>query len=345
MYRLSQLDIFGSCEAWDNYVQEHEASNVFQLTAWGRAVCKSMGHDPYYLYVTKDESVVGILPLIHVKSALFGNSLVSVAFAVGGGPLFDEPEVLELLDEEAKKIADKIGVSAMEYRQIERSHQDWPVKAETYSTFRKELSADNEENMLAIPRKQRAMVRKGIKFGLRYEIDETVDRLYHLYATSVRNLGTPVFPKALFRALKEEYGDDCENLIVCTQEGDPISAVMSFYYKDEVIPYYGGGGLSARQYAANDYMYWSVMEHAVSARGTKLFDFGRSKNGTGAFSFKKNWGFEPTPLEYEYYLRDGDEIPEVNPLNPKYQLMIKTWRKLPLPIANFIGPFISKSLG
>ena len=120
---------------------------------------------------------------------------------------------------------------------------------------------------------------------------------------------------------------------------------MSFYFKGEVIPYYGGGGISARQYAANDFMYWSVMEHAVTERGAKLFDFGRSKNGTGAFSFKKNWGFTPTPLEYEYYLREGDDIPEVNPLNPKYQMMIKTWRKLPLPVANFLGPFISKSLG
>ncbi len=345
MYQLYYLNINGEYEPWDAYILEHEKSNVFQLTAWGRAVCNSMGHDPYYIYVQKEGAIVGVLPLIHVKSKLFGNSLVSVAFAVGGGPLYDNQEVLKLLDEEAKKIADNIGVSALEYRQMERSHTDWPLKAETYSTFRKELSSDNEENMLAIPRKQRAMVRKGIKLGLKYEIDDNVDRLYHLYATSVRNLGTPVFPKALFQGLKQEFGGNCENLIICTDKGEAISAVMSFYFKDEIIPYYGGGGVLARKYAANDFMYWSVMEHAVSSRGSKIFDFGRSKNGTGAFSFKKNWGFEPTPLEYEYYLREGNEIPEVNPLNPKYQLMIKTWRKLPLSVANFLGPFISRSLG
>lgn len=345
LYKLSYLDINGDTGAWDAFVLNKAKSNVFQLSAWGRAVCNSMGHDPYYIFVEKEGSIVGLLPLIHVKSRLFGNSLVSVAFAVGGGPLFDDAEVLTLLDNEAKKIADNLGVSAMEYRQISRTHQDWPVKSETYSVFRKELSSDNEENMLAIPRKQRAMVRKGIKFGLKYEIDDDVERLYHLYATSVRNLGTPVFPKNLFKALNQEYGDDCENLIICTEDGEAISAVMSFYFKDEIIPYYGGGGLSARKYAANDFMYWSVMEHAVDSRAVKVFDFGRSKNGTGAFSFKKNWGFEPTPLEYEYYLREGDDIPEVNPLNPKYQLMIKTWRKLPLPIANFLGPIISRSLG
>ncbi|MEZ5758731.1 MAG: FemAB family PEP-CTERM system-associated protein [Emcibacteraceae bacterium] len=345
MTEIKRLNILAGCTDWDRYVMMHDHGSVFHLSAWGRSVHKSMGHDYYYLYAEKDGAICGILPLIHIKSRLFGNSLVSVAFSVGGGPLFDDAETLKLLDAYAKKIADDLAVDAMEYRQVQRCHDDWPIKAETYSTFRKNLSADNEENMLAIPRKQRAMVRKGINFGLTYEIDETVDRLYHLYSTSVRNLGTPVFPIALFKALKDEFKDDCEILTVCSPEGKAISSVMSFYFKNEIIPYYGGGGVDARTYAANDFMYWSVMEHAVSARGVTLFDFGRSKNGTGAFSFKKNWGFDPTPLEYEYYLREGDDIPEVNPLNPKYQLMIKTWQKLPLPVANFVGPFIARSLG
>ena len=345
MITVKQLDFDGDTNAWDNYVMENGGSSVFHLAGWGRSVNKSMGHDLYNLYAEKDGKVCGILPLTHIKSKLFGNSLVSVAFSVGGGPLFDDEETLAALDVEAKKIADSLGVEAMEYRQINKCHSDWPLKAETYSTFRKELSSDNEENMLAIPRKQRAMVRKGIKFELCYEIDTDINRFFHLYSTSVRNLGTPVFPKALFKALKNEFGEDCEILTVTTSEGEAISSVMSFYFKEEIIPYYGGGGLSARNYAANDFMYWSLMEHAVTERGVRIFDFGRSKNGTGAFSFKKNWGFEATPLEYEYYLRSGDEIPEVNPLNPKYQLMIKTWRKLPLGIANTIGPFISKSLG
>lgn len=345
MIDIKRLDVMNDCGAWDDYVMAHETSAVFHMSGWGRSVRKSMGHSCYYLYAEKDGKISGILPLIHIKSRLFGNSLVSVAFSIGGGPLFDDQETLALLDGEAKKIADELGVGAMEYRQVSRCHDDWPIKAETYSTFRKELSADNEENMLSIPRKQRAMVRKGIKFGLTYDIDENVDRLFHLYSTSVRNLGTPVFPKSLFKALKDEFKEDCEILTVCTDNGEAISSVMSFYFKNEIVPYYGGGGASARAYAANDFMYWSVMEHSVSARGTALFDFGRSKNGTGAFSFKKNWGFEPTPLEYEYYLREGDDIPEINPLNPKYKLMINTWQKLPLPVANFLGPFIAKSLG
>ncbi|HPF46599.1 MAG TPA: FemAB family PEP-CTERM system-associated protein [Emcibacteraceae bacterium] len=345
MIEIKSLNILADCTDWDRYVMMHDRGSVFHLSAWGRSVNKSMGHDYYYLYAEKDGTICGVLPLIHIKSRLFGNSLVSVAFSVGGGPLFDDPETLKLLDEHAKEIADDLAVDAMEYRQVQRCHDDWPIKAETYSVFRKNLSADNEENMLSIPRKQRAMVRKGINFGLTYDIDDTVDRLYHLYSTSVRNLGTPVFPKSLFKALKDEFKDDCEILTVCSPDGNAISSVMSFYFKNEIIPYYGGGGVDARTYAANDFMYWSVMEHAVTSRGVTLFDFGRSKNGTGAFNFKKNWGFDPTPLEYEYYLREGDEIPEVNPLNPKYQLMIKTWQKLPLAVANFVGPFIARSLG
>lgn len=342
---VNKLDIMADCSAWDQFVEAHEHSNVFQLSAWGRAVHKSMGHSLYYLYVEDEGDIEAVLPLIHVKSILFGNSLISTGFSIGGGPLFDNADALELLEQEAIKITTDLGADNIEYRQMKRCHEDWPVKLGTYSTFRKKLNADNEENMLSIPRKQRAMVRKGIKLGLTYEIDQTVERLYHLYALSVRNLGTPVFPKSLFIELKKEYGDDCEILTVISPEGEAISSVMSFYFKGEVVPYFGGGGTSARKYAANDFMYWSLMEHSVDKHQSTLFDFGRSKNGTGAFNFKKNWGFEPTPLEYEYYLKDGGEIPEINPLNPKYQLMIKTWQKLPLPIAKIIGPLVSKSLG
>lgn len=339
------LDIASDCSAWDDYVRGQEKGTVYHISHWGRAVHNSMGHKLYYIYVEKEGRICGLLPLIHVKSMLFGNSLISVAFSTGGGPLADNEAVLKILYDEAAALADRLKVDCVECRTVERSNEDWPVKQDMYSLFRKELSDDNEENMKAIPRKQRAMVRKGIKFDLKVEIDQDVDRVYRLYSESVRNLGSPVFPKSLFRALKQEFGEECEILTVCAQDGTPISSVMSFYFRDEVVPYYGGGGMMARKFAANDYMYWAVMERAVSERGCKIFDFGRSKNGTGAFSFKKNWGFEPQPMNYEYYLRDGADIPDINPLNPKYQLMIKSWKKLPLSIANMVGPFISRSLG
>jgi FemAB-related protein (PEP-CTERM system-associated) len=198
--------------------------------------------------------------------------------------------------------------------------------------------------MNAIPRKQRAMVRKGIKAGLASEIDETVDRFFDLYADNVHRHGTPPFPRAYFAELKRVFGDACEAMIVVDAERRPVSGVLSFYFRDEVLPYYAGDYTTARDLAANDFKYWELMRRACE-RGLRVFDYGRSKRGTGSFDFKKNWGFEPEPLQYEYQLFKTDRVPENNPLNPKYQLMIRTWRRLPRPVVNFIGPYLVRSLG
>ncbi|NOZ42981.1 MAG: FemAB family PEP-CTERM system-associated protein [Alphaproteobacteria bacterium] len=338
-------DIFGDCRQWDQYVDKHDQATVYHLSAWGRAVAQSMGHKCYYIYVEDKGEIQALIPLIHVKSLLFGKALLSVAFATGGGPLFNTAESLAVLDRECRRLAAKLGVDYLECRNMAVIHDDWPTKRETYSIFRKALSADNEENLKAIPRKQRAMVRKAIKFGLKAVIDDRPDRLFSMYSESVRNLGSPVFPKKLFYCLKQQYGKNCEILTIETDQGKPVSSVMTFYFRDEVVPYYGGGTVEARALAANDFMYWSLMARAVTEKGSRIFDFGRSKNGTGAFKFKKNWGFEPKALNYEFILEKAHEIPDINPLNPKYQLMIKAWKKLPLPIANIIGPLISRSLG
>jgi FemAB-related protein (PEP-CTERM system-associated) len=197
--------------------------------------------------------------------------------------------------------------------------------------------------MKAIPRKQRAMVRKGIQNGLTSVLDDAPDRLHRVYAESVRNLGTPVFSRRYFRILLEAFAD-CTDIVTILDGEAPIASVMNFYWRDEVLPYYGGGTTAARGRAANDFMYWEVMRRAA-ARGYRLFDFGRSKLGTGSFAFKKNWGFTPAPLHYRFHLRSGTEIPEINPLNPKYRLFIAAWKRLPLPVANAIGPHIVRGVG
>ena len=198
--------------------------------------------------------------------------------------------------------------------------------------------------MLAIPRKARAMVRKGIKNELKAEIDANVDRFFDLYADNVHRHGTPAMPKKYFQALLDEFGADAEVLTVTAPDGKPLSAVLSFYFRDEVLPYYAGDDVLARDLAANDFKYWELMRRAC-ARGLKVFDYGRSKQGTGSYSFKKNWGFEPAPLHYEYQLYKRDSIPQNNPSNAKYKLMIETWRRLPIGVANWLGPFVVRSLG
>lgn len=328
---------------WDGFVSTRQDGTPFHLTAWSYAMADTFGHKAYLLYVEDEHGVQGVLPLMHVKSLLFGNALISGAFAVYGGPLSDRADVHKALDEEAGRLRLALGASYIEYRNQQPLRPGWPVKAETYATFKRPIDSDPDVNMKAIPRKQRAMVRKAIGFGLTPRIDEDCDTHFALYSESLRNLGTPAFPKKMFQALKRNFGDACDILTVMHGE-KPIASVMSFYFQDQVLPYFGGGGPDARTYAANDYMYWALMEHARE-KGCNTFDFGRSKVGTGAYAFKKNWGFEPQPLHYEYMLADGETLPDINPLNPKYQLMIKVWRKLPLPVANRLGPFITRGLG
>lgn len=329
---------------WDRFVAQCPDATFFHRAGWKRVIERSFGHRAYYLFAECGGSIQGILPLVHIKSALFGNSLSSLAFCVYGGPAAIDEEAIEALDRAARDLAQRLDVSYLEYRHLSPRHYAGAVeKADLYVTFRKAIDPDIEKNMLAIPRKQRAMVRKGQKLGLHSEVDADCRRLYKVYSESVRNLGTPVFGRNYFDELKREFKDDCEVLVV-HHEGEPVSAVMSFYFRDEVLPYYGGGTARARELAANDFMYWEVMRRACE-RGYRLFDFGRSKRGTGAFDFKKNWGFSPQALPYQYILRRGDKPPDVNPLNPKFRIFVEAWKRLPLPLANLVGPYIVRQLG
>ena len=300
-------------------------------------------HDTYFLYAETDGRIEGVLPLAHVKSMLFGNSLVSLPFAVYGGVAAVNAEAANALEAEAQRIAERLGVDHLELRHVEARHDDWP-RQDLYVTFRKDILPEEEANMLAIPRKQRAMVRKGIKNGLCSEIDPRVDRFFALYADNVHRHGTPALPKRYFEALQKQFGNDCEVLIVSAPDGRALSGVMSFYFRDEVLPYYAGDDESARDLAANDFKYWELMRLSC-ARGLKVFDYGRSKQGTGSFAFKKNWGFEPAPLHYEYCLYKRDAVPQNNPANAKFRLMIEAWRRMPIGMANWLGPYVVRNLG
>ena len=328
---------------WDAFVLACPQATFFHRAGWQNIVRQVFGHQTYFLYVEEDGCIQGVLPLGYVNSWLFGTSLTGLPFAVYGGVAANSTLVAEALENEAQRIAKELGVAHLELRNVNARHPDWPTQ-DLYVTFRKEILPDEEANMLAIPRKQRAMVRKGIKNNLVSQIDLEVDRFFAMFADNVHRHGTPAMPKKYFKALQSEFGADCEILTVCTAEGKPLSSVLSFYFRDEVLPYYAGDDESARDYAANDFKYWELMRRAC-ARGLKVFDYGRSKQGTGPYAFKKNWGFEPTPLHYEYCLYKRDSIPQNNPNNGKYKLMISVWRRMPLSLANWLGPFVVRNLG
>jgi FemAB-related protein (PEP-CTERM system-associated) len=330
--------------AWDEFVEyQCVEATFFHLAGWKEVMEKAFGHTAHFMLAERGGVIEGVLPLAHIKSRLFGNSLISTPFCVYGGIAAISDEARARLEIAAVELAVNLSVDHLELRNRSNQQIDWPSK-ELYVTFRKTISANSEENMQAIPRKQRAMVRKGIKAGLSSRTDVDTRCFFEIYATSVRNLGTPVFTPRLFMTLKAVFGEYCEVLTTRTAEGQPISSVMSFYFRDEVLPYYGGGTPEARRLKGFDFMYWELMQRAAE-RGVRLFDYGRSKIGTGSYSFKKNWGFEPEPLPYRYKLIQATAIPEVNPLNPKYRLFINAWKRLPLPVANVIGPMISRSLG
>ncbi len=328
--------------AWNDFNRAHDEGTFFHLFEWRDVLVRAFGHRTHYLLAERGGVVTGLLPLAEVKSLLFGHALVSTPFCVYGGILADDETTHAALTEAACALARELGVDHLEMRNRRRRHPDWPVK-DLYVTFRKAIDPDAEKNMLAIPRKQRAMVRKGIKEELRAEIDEQVDRHYDMYSESLRNLGTPVFSRSYLKVLKDVFGGDCD--IVTILKGDrAVASVLNFYFRDEVLPYYGGGTQEARAVAGNDFMYWQVMERGRE-KGCRIFDYGRSKRGTGAFDFKTYWGFEPEPLHYEYYLVKRKEMPNLSPTNPRFGKAIELWRKLPLKFTQLVGPPVAKYLG
>jgi len=327
---------------WDAYVYAHPDATFFHRAGWKQVIEKSFGHRTYFYFVEQGGVITGVLPLAEIKSRLFGHSLTSLPFCAYGGIVADNEAAFHALDEAARALAQSINVDVLEYRALKPLHANWPTK-DLYVTFRKPIEPEVERNMNAIPRKQRAMVRKGIKAGLVSEQDDDVERFYKVFSDNVHRQGTPVLSKRYFQILRDVFGPDCSVLSV-EKDGKVVSSVMSFHFRNEILPYYAGDMPEARDLAANDFKYWELMRRSCEA-GYTLFDYGRSKVGTGPYHFKKNWGFEPQPLYYENFLVKAKEVPEVNPLNPKYRLFIAAWKRLPLPVANLLGPLIVKNLG
>ena len=330
--------------AWDRFVDAHPEGTFFHKSRWREALRRGFGHRSHFLQAERGGEISGVLPLVQVKSPLFGHALIGTAFCVEGGPLALDGASMEALLAAAEDKARELGAGRIELRSPAPDRQGWVEASGTYAGFKRELEPDPDANLARIRRKQRAMVRKGLKLGLTSVVDHHVDRFFDIYAASVHRLGTPVFGKRYFKALLQTFGEDCDVLTI-EHEGRAVASVVSFYHQGTVLPYYGGSLPEARNLAANDVMYHELMRHAVVDRGCRMFDFGRSKIGTGAFDFKRHWGFEPRPLAYGFWLPGGGPPPEINPLNPKYQLFVKTWQSMPLWLSKRIGPLIARQLG
>ncbi len=318
----------------------------FHSAAWGEAIERATGHR-WHILAARDDAgaLVGVLPLHHIRSRLFGSTLASTGFAVDGGILATEPRAVALLAEAAVWLAHELGVTGVDLRG--GTHPaGWAVDDATYAGFARPLCASREEELAAIPRKHRAEIRKALANDLTVTIGSNrADRDAHFaaYATSVRNLGTPVFPRRLFDAVLDSFGEAADILTV-RHDGAVVASVLSLYWQGRVMPYWGGGTAAARGLRANERMYFELMDHARK-RGCSTFDFGRSKAGSGPAAYKKNWGFEAERLAYARWTADGAPQRDTNPTSPKYRLLVDTWQNLPLWLANRLGPIIARQLG
>ena len=351
--RLADLNDPADCAAITRFLDAHPQATPFHQPEWLRAVEQSTGSRARVLVADQPGSagagarnasaITAILPLSEIHSPIFGRMLAATGFAVGGGQLGEDAGLIPA----AEALAVRLSCPTIELRggPLPEGH-GWRKSLHSHWGFAGPLEADDERQLLAIPRKQRAEVRKGLAEDLEVVVgrsDRDRDEHYAMYSESLRNLGTPVFPRPMFDAMLDEFGDTADILTV-RHRHRPVASVLSLYWRGTVMPYWGGGTRAARKLRANDRMYFELMRHA-RARGCNRFDFGRSKTGSGAWHFKRNWGFTPEPLAYATWTAPGSPQRDADPTSSKLAWQIAVWRRLPLPVANTIGPWISRGLG
>lgn len=329
----------------DAYVAEHPGSELFHRPQWSQAVEQGCGQKSHYLVAERSAGgLAGCLPLTDVRSPLFGRALVSAGFGTGGGVLADDDKAAEALLRAAEALADRLGCQAFELRggPIPDGYR---LCDDVYAGFAMALPQGEEAIMKAIKRRHRG-VKRGRALGLearfgRGERDRS--DFFRVYGESMRNLGSPVFPPRLFEAVLDRFGEDADILTVY-RGAIPVAGLLNLYFKGTILPYWGGGTTAARDCFANEFMYFEAMCHA-SRRGCTRFDFGRSKLGSGNHAFKANWGIEPQPLRYGIRTAAGAAPRDINPLSPKNRLKVEAWKKLPLFVANRLGPMLARGLG
>jgi FemAB-related protein (PEP-CTERM system-associated) len=322
---------------------EDAGASAFHRPAWLRAVERGTGQRAHALLAERGGAITGYLPLSEVHSPVFGRVLASSGFAVEGGAIAANDATAFALCRAAEELAERQSCATIELRGGP-APAHWTTRTDSHCGFVAPILVDDAAQLAAIPRKQRAEVRKGLANDLAVSVGcDAAQRTAHyaVYAESVRNLGTPVFPKALFAAVLDELDAD---ILTVSHRGEPVASVLSIYHGDAVLPYWGGGTLAARALRANDRMYFELMRHARK-RHCGRFDFGRSKTESGAYFFKKNWGFTPEPLSYSNWTAPGAEARDADPTSARHAARIALWKRLPLPIANRLGPAIARGLG
>jgi FemAB-related protein (PEP-CTERM system-associated) len=345
----AEIEIAELCEAgrdsWRAFVDAHPHSTLFHDLRWLDAVEEAYRFRNVSLVALNCGRVCGVLPLTLAESPLLGRSLVSTAFAVGGGVLVEDEAAADALAREALALGRRLGVNYVELRGGPAPGAPYQAKSGVYAAFERMLPRDPGALLEWIPRRRRAEVRKALKLQEEGEtsagtVDDVRD-LYRLYAEAMRAFGTPVMPRRFLESLKRRFGDSAEVSAV-ERRGVAVAALLSFWRRDRVMPYYVGAAREAREIRAYDLLYYRLMQRAVE-RGVAIFDFGRSRAGSSQYDAKTYWGFEAAPLTYHVGLVRAKAPPNVNPDNPKFKRLVSIWRRLPPPVANALGPVIARN--
>ncbi len=327
-------------KAWDAFVAAHPDRTGYHVWAWRSVFKQALGHDSVYLAARVNGAIAGVLPLVFIKSPIFGRTLTSLAFLNYGGVLAESDAVAQALVDAAGALARERRCGHVELRHIGRQFPALPCR-EHKVTMLLPLEAGMWDRL---DRKVRNQIRKAQKSDLTAERGgpELVRDFYAVFARNMRDLGTPVYSPRLFEEVLRQFPEQA-HLHVVRLAGNPIAAGLTYRSNGRVeVPW----ASSIRDYnnlCPNHLLYWSILEAAVDAGATTL-DYGRSTPNEGTFKFKEQWGAQPVPLHWEYILTDGTELPPIGPKNPKFHLMIETWKKLPLGVATALGPHIVRQI-
>jgi len=331
--------------AWDRFVRDAPGGTFFHQMGWRWLVERVFGHRAHYLLARRGAEVTGVLPLFEMKSLLFGHSLVSIPFAIGGGVASGDAESAAILLRRGQELAERLGVDYLELRSETPAAGDLPTK-DLYVTFRADLAEGEEAWLQRMDRKRRQMMNYVAKdkagFSWRVAGIEELPLFYRMFSESMRHHGTPVYPRLFLEEILDRFPAQT-HLFFVHHEGRPVAGVLSLLFRDVIMPFYAGADRSVRPRGVDDYMYLSILRWGRQ-NGYRTFDFGRSKRGTGAYEFKARWGMTEVPLAYQYHLVRAKELPNVSPANPKYQALIDIWKRLPLPLTQLLGPRIIRRI-
>ncbi len=341
---MKVVEYEGGAAPWDRYLDGHPEALNYHRFGWRRVLTESFGHTAHYLMAhDTDGAVRGILPLVHLNSLLFGNVLVSLPFVNYGGILADSPEAAAALLEGAVGVRDRLGAAHLELRHLRELPLGLACKQHKV-TMLLPLAPDVDTQWRQFNAKLRNQVRKAQKSGLtvRWGGAELLDDFYEVFTRNMRDLGTPVYGRRLFETVLATFPHSARIIGVYLDDKAVAAGLASWYRSTLEIPW-ASSNKEFKNLCPNNLLYWEAISYAIR-QGFQIFDFGRSTPGEGTFRFKEQWGALPHPLQWQYALKSGAVLPELSPHNPKFDLAIRVWRRLPLWTTRLLGPSIVRNI-